>query len=360
MVTTAVMSGPTRLIAGPGSLTRLADEIRRTGGSRVLLVSDSNLAQIGLLDRVSEVIEAAGLVHGRFHDVHVADGVDAYSAMSADIVVGVGRGSSLDLAKLIRWKVGGSFEDRTSAVPLIAIPTSAGSGSEVRNTATTERVPFTHARLAANTAILDAELTVGLSPLETALGGLDALARALEAYVAKASHPIADALAIAALARLGSFLKIAVADGAHVRARHELLLASSMAGLAAEKGLGATHSLAHALSSAARMAHGTANAVMLPHVMAFNLEVAADRYAVAGAAIGVERVGSDADRGRAFVDWVVRLREELGVESRLESYGVTEEMVESMAPRAVADRNHQDNPKPLALDDARALYKAAL
>jgi alcohol dehydrogenase class IV len=211
-----------------------------------------------------------------------------------------------------------------------------------------------------NVAILDAELTVGLPAPVTAATGMDALTHCLEAYVAKGTHPFADMYALAGLARIGAHLVTAVKEGGNLRARHEMLLAASMGAISFQKGLGACHSLAHPLSSVADLHHGLANSLMLPHIMAYNMEHTIQGYAVAGEALGVKPSGTLESRARACRDRVVQLIGELALPTTLSEVGVKPEMIDRMVPQAMADACHPSNPRPLTTEAARSLYEAAM
>jgi 4-hydroxybutyrate dehydrogenase len=385
-IPTAVMSFPTRTIAGPGALSRLPEEVRSLKASRVLLVTDPGLEKVGLADRVSEVLDAAKLGVVRYTGVSknpkeqdVIDGVEAYHDAGASLVVGLGGGAPLDVAKAIRLKVThplplSAYDDlkdgwtriNADQPPMIAIPTTAGTGSEVgRSSVITlppdgRKVVIFSPHMMPNVALLDAELTVGLPASITAATGIDALTHCLEAYVTPGTHPFADTFALSGLARVGAHLRTAVRDGSNLRARHELLLAASMGAIAFQKGLGACHALAHPLSAICDLHHGLANALMLPHVIRFNLDHATRGYAFAGAALGARSDGDLRTRAEACLSTIEALLADLGLPTKLSACGVEPEHVEPMAAQAVEDACAAGNPRPLGLDDARALYLAAL
>ena len=208
-------------------------------------------------------------------------------------------------------------------------------------------------------AILDAELTVGLPPAITAATGIDAMTHALEAYVAKGTHPFADMYALAALARVGSYLERAVKDGGDIEARHEMLLAASMGAISFQKGLGACHALAHPLGSVANVHHGLANALMLPHVIRFNLETVPNRYAIAAQALGMSGTGSLEWKALDCLRRVAQLIEAVGITGGLRDHGVTREHIEQMIPQALEDAAGAGNPRGLDEASVRAMYEAA-
>lgn len=382
----ATMSFPTRMLVGPGALQKLPAEVRLLKANRVLIVADKGVEAAGLAQKVRDVLAQAELAHETYTGItknpierDVLEGVTAYNDMKADLVIGLGGGAPLDVAKAIRLKVthelpleayddlkGGYDLIHKNVPPMISIPTTSGTGSEVgRSTviclgADQHKVVIFSPHLMPNTAICDAELTLGLPPHVTAATGMDALTHCLEAYVAKGTHPFADMYALAGLARIGAHLVTAVKDGSNVRARHEMMLAASMGAISFQKGLGACHSLAHPLSSVADLHHGLANSLMLPHVMGYNMEHTIQGYAVAGEALGVKPVGTLEARARACRDRVVELIRDIALPTRLSEVGVTPEHVERMVPQAMADACHPSNPRVLTEDSARLLYEAAL
>lgn len=380
------MSFPTRIVAGPGALSRLADEARLLKAKRVLLVADRGVEAAGIAEKVRDVLTKGDLAHETYLGVSknpierdVLEGVDAFRKMNADLVIGLGGGAPLDVAKAIRLKVTHeepleTFDDlkdgwariRSDVPPFIAIPTTSGTGSEVgRSTviclgADQHKVVIFSPHLLANVALCDANLTLGLPPHITAATGMDALTHCIEAYVAKGTHPFADMFALAGLARVGAHLVPAVEDGSNVRARHEMMLAAAMGAISFQKGLGACHSLAHPLSSVADVHHGLANSVMLPYVMAYNMEHTLQGYAYAGEAMGVKPVGSLEARAEGCRAKVISIIEQIGLPTKLSEIGVKPEHIERMVPQAMADACHPSNPRPLTAEAARNLYEAAM
>lgn len=384
----AVMSFPTRMIVGPGAAELLPEEMRALEARRALIVTDRGLANAGLLGRIEEVISRAGLGSAAYLGVSanpkeqdVLDGVETYRQVEADIVIGLGGGAAMDVAKAIRLKTThelplAEYDDLTNGMerihgnqpPLIAIPTTAGTGSEVGRASViclgedNHKVIIFSPHMMPSVAICDAELTVGLPAHVTAATGMDALTHCLEAYVAKGTHPFADMYALSGLARVGAFLLTAVREGTNMKARHEMMIAASSGAIAFQKGLGATHALAHPLSSVADLHHGLANALMLTHVIRYNFQDPATvkRYAIAAKALGAEDRGSTEAMAEACLSTVAGLREACGLPSRLSELGVTESMIERMVPQAVADAAAPQNPVPFTEEAARQLYRAAM
>ncbi|MGE5048988.1 MAG: iron-containing alcohol dehydrogenase, partial [Deltaproteobacteria bacterium] len=308
----SVMSFPTRIVYGKGSIRELPNELKRAGASRPLLVTDKGILKAGLLRFVTPLLEQAGIkaqVFSEFEqnptDADAIRGGEAYRAANADSVLGVGGGASLDMAKAIALLAhhqpplaqyddakGGDARITANVPPIVQVPTTAGTGSEVgRSTVLviggTKTVIFSP-YLMAKAAILDPELTVGLPPFVTAATGMDALTHNLEAYVAKGEHPLADAIAIDGLRRIAGHLVRAVKDGNDLVAREQMLLGSAFGAIAFQKGLGACHSVAHALTPVAGTHHGLANSLMLPTVVNFNRAAAEERLATAAVALGAD------------------------------------------------------------------------
>ncbi|MBM4048412.1 MAG: iron-containing alcohol dehydrogenase, partial [Planctomycetes bacterium] len=286
----------------------------------------------------------------------------------------------LDAAKGIALMAthGGKIQDYDAAVrgwekvkptipPLIAIPTTAGTGSEMsaaaiitdtsRNVKMIVASPFLKPRV----AILDPELTLAMPPSLTAATGMDALTHAVEAYVAADYHPFGDALAIGAVELIGKSLRRAYANGQDVAARTDMLLASAMAGAAmGYKGLGASHALAHQLTPEAGIPHGIANAILLPHVMRFNLPVAAAKFARVAASLGADTHGKDqAQAAEMALEGVTRLCGDLGLPKTLTQAGAKRESIERMAQNALHDRCRKNNPRPCIKADLVELLTQA-
>ncbi len=380
------MSFPTRMVMGPGAIERIPQEMARLDASRALIVADRGVADAGLLDRVQSVLTDAGLSSAPYLGVSknpkeqdVLDGVETYRRVEAHLIIGLGGGAPMDVAKAIRLKTthelplteyddtkNGSERIHGNQPPMLAIPTTAGTGSEVGRSSVIvlgddhRKVVIFSPHMMPNVAICDPGLTVDLPPHITAATGMDALTHCLEAYVCKGTHPFADMFAMAGLARIGAHLLTAVRDGHNLRARQEMMVAASAGAIAFQKGLGACHALAHPLSSVADLHHGLANALMLPHVIRFNLQDEATRklYAFAAKALGVEVDGVDA-QAEACLQTIVALRDAIGLPSTLSACGVSEEMIERMVPQAITDACAPANPVMLTEEAARRLYRAA-
>jgi 4-hydroxybutyrate dehydrogenase len=378
-----VMSFPTRIVHGKNAIKELPNELKRAGVSKPLLVTDKGILQAGLLRFVTPLLEQAG-VHAEVFtdfaanptDADAIRGVEAYRAAGADSVLGVGGGASLDMAKAIALLVnhppplaryddakGGDAFITGVVPPILQVPTTAGTGSEVgRSTVLVidgTKVVIFHPSLLARVAILDPELTVGLPPFITAATGMDALTHNLEAYVAKGDHPLADAIAIDGMKRIAANLLRAVQNGKDVEAREQMLLGSAFGAIAFQKGLGACHSVAHALTPIAGTHHGLANSLMLPAVVNFNRMAAEARLAEAAVALGADPRVSAQERAHKLVETIDELRVALGLPRKLSQAGVKREMLPQIVEKALADACHQSNPRAVSQVDFERMLDEA-
>ena len=378
-------SFPTHVVLGEGAASQCGSEAHQLGASRVLLVSDRGVERAGLLDSLRSALDAAGLPHESFLDVssnplesEVLGGAGAFNSFDADLVLGVGGGSVLDVAKLVRLAathpaplaqyddaIGGSTRIVEPLPPMIAIPTTAGTGSEVGRSAvvtieaTNRKTVIFSPLLMPNVAILDPLMTQTMPPSMTAATGMDALAHCVEAYASVGDHPMADAIALGGVRLCHRSLKAATDNGGDLKAREDMLKAAMMGAVAFQKGLGACHSLAHPLSTELGMHHGLANAICLPAVLDFNRVVVPDRIAEIARHLGVR--GADESTLSFECAGAVRaLRKSIGLPSSLRSQGIQESDLPHLATLAFADPCHELNPRRCTQDDLLALYKACL
>ncbi|HWO11716.1 MAG TPA: iron-containing alcohol dehydrogenase [Polyangiaceae bacterium] len=375
-----VWSYPTRILFGAGSAAETGREAKNFVSRRVLLVTDAGVLQAGLTRVIEAALAASGIESRTFSalstnptEAEVDAGVAAYRAAGAEGIVAVGGGAPMDVAKLIvvRSQVDKSFEELDDALggdrfipkvlpPVIAIPTTAGTGSEVGRAAVltvastgAKTVIFAPSMLP-RVAILDPELSLSLPSGPTAATGFDALTHCLEAYLARGVHPMADGIALMGLELVAKHLPRAVAAGADLEARGAMLQAAMMGAAAFQKGLGACHSLSHPLSAELGIHHGLANALCLPAVVDFNEQVVPERVRRAGAIFG-------AGTGEGACGHALRqLREKLGMPAGLASVGVTRDHLPRLAALAVKDGCHGSNPRPCTERDFLALYNASL
>ena len=379
---TGTFSFPTRVEFGPGVLSRLP-EFTQGMGSRALVVTDRGVAGSGLLERVLEALRPSGADVRVFEHVepnptqaNVEEGVSRFRE-GCDFLIGLGGGSPIDAAKaigLLATHEGplAQYDDQLNGgdlitgrvPPLIAIPTTAGTGSEVgRSTVITikeRKTVIFSPRLMPVIALCDPELTVDLPARVTAGTGADALTHNLEAYLAKGFQPLCDAIALDGMRRARTWLPVVMKDGHNLEARGEMMIAAMMGATAFQKGLGVVHSLAHPLSSVAGIHHGTANAIMLPHALRFNRAAIPDRIGAVAEALRVPAGSTPDETVDRVAEDLTALFTEIGLPLRLRQLNVTEALVGQMSCMAMKDACHLLNPRPVTEADMRELYQAAL
>lgn len=373
---------PTQVRFGNGRVEELPAICRELGIRRPLVVTDRALAQLPMAARVGEICLDADLAVQLFSEVdgnpvgqNVSDGLEALRAADGDGVICFGGGSALDVGKAIALMVGQkaalwNFEDAgenwkrvdtESIVPTIAVPTTAGTGSEVgrssviTNTDEARKVVIFHPSMMPEVALLDPELTVSLPAPLTAATGIDALSHSLEAYCARGYHPAAEGIAIEGIRLVHRWLEQAVTEPGNLAARGSMLVASTLGATAFQKGLGAMHALSHPLSVHLGQHHGRINAVVMPYVLARNLEAIDERLTRLSALLGLREAGA-----RAFIGWVLDLRRSVGIPHTLRELDMSEAHVEGFAAEAVVDPAGFGNPLELDADDYADLYRHCL
>lgn len=374
----AIWSFPTTIVFDPGALAKVREHLARVGITRPLIVTDPTLVSIGLVDRLTSALgpmAEAALVFSAVDpnpiEKNVVDGARAYAEHGADGIVCMGGGSALDAGKVIAVRAthdgplekfddakGGDQYITAAVPPIVAIPTTAGTGSEVGRSgvvtleSTGRKTVIFSPHLLPRLALLDPELTIGLPKRTTAATGFDALTHAIEAHVAKGDHPLCDAIALGAIELCATFLDRATRDGADIEARGGMMKAAAMGAIAFQKGLGACHSLAHPLSSENGLHHGLANAICLPSVVRYNEAVVADRNA---------RIQSIIDPSAAsLADALEAWRERLGLPGGLQAEGVSPRDIDSLAEKAFEDACHLGGPRSVTSADLAALYRESL
>lgn len=390
MTPTSYYIWPGQVHFGSGVAGRVGEEARGEGARHVFVIADPGVVAAGLLAPVTASLAAAEVaytVYDRVVPNPDAGSVDAaaraFRDSAADLIIGVGGGSGLDTAKAVRLVVSGPAEGRVAEYALrlgdkarphprhlpayIAIPTTAGTGAEVTPWAVIsdqeQKLKFGVGgpRSVPSMALIDPELMLTLPPFLTAATGMDALTHCVEAYVSTNHNPALDPMILHGVELIARSLPVAVAQGANRRAREDMALAAMIGGVAiSSKWLGACHSLAHQLSSFANVQHGLANALMLPHQMAYSLPGAIERYARIGEALGVPAQGSQRRRAEQAVEAVRQLTCDAGLPTRLRDAGVAEALIPAMAKAAyMVDLNWWTNPR--AVDEAalEQLYRAA-
>ncbi|MGZ3446998.1 MAG: iron-containing alcohol dehydrogenase, partial [Myxococcaceae bacterium] len=306
-------------------------------------------------------------------------GLEAYRTGGCDGIIALGGGSPLDAAKLVQLLTShapplSQYDDATGGdrfvvhplPPLIAIPTTAGTGSEVSRSGVaflqdTQRKTVIFApALLPRVAICDPELTYGLPPRATAATGLDAFTHCLEAYLSNGFHPLADAVAIDGIRRVARSLPVVMQEPTHLHARLDMMIAAMEGAMSFQKGLGNAHALAHALTPIAGLHHGLANAVVLPSVMAFNRDAVRARLARVAIAMGEPTGALEDVLAGVAIDRVRRLVADVGLPTRLSQAGVKEQDLPRVAELAFRDASHQGNPRPTTEADLLDIARAAL
>ncbi len=365
---------PTTIHFGPGARKLVAENLAAAGCKRPLIVTDRGIAGLPFFDEFKKSLKElnAGVysgVQGNPVASQVRAGADAYRAHDADSVIGFGGGAALDVAKavaLMATHPGSILEyawDHPQVRPIdkplphfIALPTTAGTGSEVgRSSVVSEddthvkRIIFS-AALLAKAVFADPELTLGLPPAVTAATGMDALTHNVESYLSPAYHPLCDGIALEGVRIAARALPLVYQEPKNLLARGDMLMASMMGAIAFQKDLGAVHSCAHALSTVADLHHGLANAMMIDHVMRFNHEAAETKMAE------LARVAGAPD----LISFLVNLKNEIGIPAKLGGLGVTKDHLPRLVDIALADICHQTNPRPCTRADFERLFQEAL
>ncbi|MGB4643714.1 MAG: iron-containing alcohol dehydrogenase [Dethiobacteria bacterium] len=373
---------PTKIIFGEGSIKEIGIEVEVLGGTRAVVVTDRGVVEAGLAGEVEEALgrKYVGTFDGAVQDsgFHIVnEGAKFAREAGADTIVSVGGGSSIDTAKgiSILLKEGGQMQDYSGfqllsrpQTPHIAVPTTAGTGSEatyaavVKDWENNEKILFCDNHIIPRVAILDPLLTAGLPPPLTASTGIDALTHAIEALHALQAEPIADAMALQAIRLITAYLPRCVANGDDLFARGQQQIAALMAGVAFSNAqLGLVHAMAHSLGALFNVPHGLANSLLLPHVMLYNLESCAERYLLVAEAMGLATAGLDEEgAARLAVNAVQELTRKIGLPQRLREAGVPEEGLAEAAELSLSDGSIIYNPRPVfEADEVLALFREA-
>ncbi|WP_107851245.1 iron-containing alcohol dehydrogenase [Oceanimonas marisflavi] len=373
---------PTQIKVGSGHIRELADACRQLGMEAPLLVTDPGLAALPMVSAIVTDCREQGLkiavfsaIKGNPTGENVEDGVGAYKAGSHDGVIALGGGSALDAGKAIALMVGQDrslwdFEDvgdnwsrakGKGIAPVVAVPTTAGTGSEVgRASVITDqanhikRIIF-HPKMLPALVILDPDLTVGLPGKITAATGMDALSHNLEAFCAPGYHPMAEGIALEGIRLIHTYLPRAVRDGSDLEARCQMLVASSMGATAFQRGLGAMHALAHPIGALYDAHHGLLNAILMPYVLKANEEAITPAIERLSRYLGLEHGGFN-----GFLDWVLTLRAELGIPHSLGEIGIELDRAKQIGAMAVADPSSGGNPISFTAEQYEQLCRNAI
>jgi alcohol dehydrogenase class IV len=381
MTLRANWSYPTAIRFGAGRIAELAEACAAAGIKKPLLVTDKGLASLPITAAALDLMDAAGLGRAMFADVdpnpteiNLAAGVAAYKAGGHDGVIAFGGGSGLDLGKAVAFMAGqtrpvwdyediGDWWTRADAAaiaPIVAVPTTAGTGSEVgrasvlTNSVTHEKKIIFHPKILPSVVISDPELTVGMPKAITAGTGMDAFAHCLEAYCSPHFHPMSAGIALEGMRLVKDYLPRAYADGTDIEARGQMMAAAAMGAVAFQKGLGAIHALSHPIGAVHHTHHGTTNAVVMQPVLRFNRAAIEARIEQAAAYLGIDG-GFD-----GFYAFVGELNATLGIPANLTALGVTNPDLEALTASALQDPSTGGNPVEMTAANTRKLLEDCL
>ncbi len=374
-------SYPTAIRFGAGRINEIADACNAAGISKPLLVTDRGLANLPITTSTLALLDQAGLGQAMFAEVdpnpnenNLEQGLKAYRDGGHDGVIAFGGGSGLDLGKIVAFMCGqtrpvwdyedvGDWWTRADAdniAPIIAVPTTAGTGSEVgragvlSNSETHEKKIIFHPKILAAVVICDPELTVGMPAAITAGTGMDAFAHCLEAYCSPHYHPMSQGIAVEGMRLVKEYLPRAYADGSDIEARAHMMSAAAMGATAFQKGLGAIHALSHPIGAFYNSHHGTTNAVVMAPVLKFNREAIETRIDALAAYLGIAE-GFD-----GFYNYVVELNTSLGIPANLTDLGVTNPDMDWLVASALKDPSVGGNPIEMTESNTRTLFEACL
>ena len=381
MSLTANWSYPTAIRFGAGRVSEIADACQAAGIKKPLLITDRGLADMPITLKTLDFLDAAGLGRAIFADVdpnpnekNAAAGVKAFRDGGHDGVVAFGGGSGLDLGKLVAFLAGQTrplwdFEDigdwwtradSDAIAPIVAVPTTAGTGSEVgrasviTNSETEEKKIIFHPKFLPSVVICDPELTVGMPRFITAGTGLDAFAHCVEAFCSPHYHPMSQGMALEGMRLVKDFLPRAYADGTDIEAREHMMSAAAMGATAFQKGLGAIHALSHPIGAMYHTHHGTTNAVCMPAVLQFNKPAITSVITQAANYLGIKG-GFD-----GFCAYVDDLNTMLGIPKTLTELGVTAPDIDRIVAGALRDPSTGGNPVEMTEENTRVLLQACL
>jgi alcohol dehydrogenase class IV len=369
---------PTTIWAGPGRIAELPAACALLGIKRPLLVTDEGLRAAPMVQQALELVPRTGLfagVRGNPVAANIEAGLAAYRAGAHDGVIAFGGGSALDAGKVIAFMSGQTrplwdFEDvgdwwtradRRGIAPVVAVPTTAGTGSEVGragvviNEATHQKKIIFHPQMMPGVVISDPELTVGLPPAITAATGIDAFVHCFEAYCTPGFHPLADGIALEGMRLIRTYLPRACDDGRDIEARSRMLAAASMGATAFQKGLGAVHAIAHPVGAHFNTHHGLTNAILLPYIIVHNRAAISTRLPVIARALDLS-----GEPYRAVLDWVLAFRQRLRIPLSLADIGVPLANAETIGHEAALDPSAAGNPLPTDAATYARLFRSAV
>ncbi len=385
-------SFPIPIAYGPGRIHELGSICARLGMTNPLVVTDAGSAELSFVSTAVDSIAAAGIRRGVFTDIapnptnaNIVGGRNAFRAGGHDAVIAIGGGSGMDGGKAISLVANNDIDlwafdydlgrspgiDPGGLVPLLTVPTTAGTGAETESTAMVTDVEagvkrcIWHEGHKPSLALLDPELTLGLPPNLTAWTGVDALVHAFEAFSVDAWHPLCDGLALEAMRLIADALPKAFADGGDLEARANMLVGSCLAGVSFLKGLGLVHALSHMIGAVHDTHHGLTNAVLLPSVLRFNRDALGDKVASMAAAVGADTFSgaTSASSEASFLSldgWVVAMLDAVEIPSALADIGVEPDRVDEIAVKAMGDAAASTNPRPATSEELVGLLNETL
>ena len=374
---------PTTMWVGENRIKDLGFACNKLNINKPLLVTDNGLAKSKIIEDAAALLKKENLALEVFSNVvgnptgsNVEQGVEFYKINKCNGVIAFGGGSSLDVGKAIAFMSGQTlpiweFEDvgdnwskanSDAIAPIIAVPTTAGTGSEtgrasvILNEKTGEKKIIFHPKFLPSIVILDPVLTLELPPKITAATGMDALAHCLEAYCAPGFHPMADGIALEGMKLINKWLIKAVKNGKNLEARMNMLTAASMGSTAFQKGLGAIHSLSHPINALNNVHHGLSNAIFMPYVLTFNKKEIEQRIIKLCEYLDLKDKSFD-----GFINWTLNLRKELNIPHKLSEVIDEKDFdIERLSKMALADPSTGGNPKKLTVDDMRTMYQHSM
>ena len=366
------------IVFNRGASQQLSNQIQALGKSAALIVTDKNLAESGVLTPVLDALRAANLsvevfdgVEPNPTDKNVEAGAEKLRTLGDACVVPIGGGSSMDCGKSIALFAANNNDTveemqasspTPAQAPVIAVPTTAGTGSEtnnacvITNTRLGRKTYVVNPSITPSFAVLDHDLTVGLPKYPTATCGYDVLTHAIEAFVSIRQSAYSDAIALEAIGKVATHLRNAVNDGEDIEARSQMLLGSAMAAIAFNvAGLGAVHGTGHAISARLNAAHGQTLATMLPHVMEFNMSEREEKYEQVARVLAP----SGPATGTGAIDAALALRSDIGIDNSISDLGGEDDLLATLIEDAVADPVNYSNPKRVDADSIEKMYRAA-
>jgi alcohol dehydrogenase class IV len=377
-------SNPTEIVYGTGSIRQLASLVEKEQAKKVLVITDPGVWQAGLVQEVETQLHEVGIEYEIFAEVEPNPSVDTvekafqqYCALGADMIIAMGGGSAIDVGKAVGVLAtnGGTITQYEgidtfthSIAPLLAIPTTAGTGSEVTlftvitDTKRDYKLTVGGRKLAPAYAIVDPALTLTMPRSVTASTGLDALVHAIESYTSLAAYPLSETLALEAIRVISANLRQAVFNGANLAARENMLYGSLVAGMAFNNTrLGNVHAMSHPVSAMFKVAHGVANSILLPHVMEFNVYAVPEKFRSIAEAMGYRTDGLPLmEAAKLAITAVKELAADIGIPSSLRDVGVREDAIPQMAQDAMKSGNIAVNPRKTTEADIRMLFEKAM